>query len=275
MIRLLLAAAICAATLLAGCASPGERLQRTAIAAGLQHVSVEGGEFALSAYGRPTNSTESLLHIYLDSDGTPWERGYWPARDPSPRQSLALSLMSLDAAASIYLNRPCYGLAKLPPECHFTLWTDGRYSHTVVEAMNQGLDELRRRHGAQRLVLIGHSGGGALAMLLAARRQDVAAVVTIGANLDHRRWTEHFGYLPLTSSLNPAEEPPLPSGALRWHLIGDRDAVVPPAITLAAGKADPHARVVRFAQHDHRCCWERSWPDLLDELRKALSSPEG
>ena len=259
--------------LLTACASPGERLQREALAAGLEHRAVATVGYSLSAYERSEPRQARTLHVYLDSDGSPWERGLWPARDPTPRHSLALSLMRLDPQPTIYLNRPCYGLPKLPSNCHPDLWTGARYSATVVDALNEGLESMRRRYRAERLVLIGHSGGGALAMLLAARRQDVAAVVTIAANLDHRRWTQHFGYQPLSASLNTVDQPPLSAAVLRWHLVGERDAVVPAKLTVEAAADDSRARVLRYSEFDHSCCWARIWPELLAELRRALESP--
>jgi esterase/lipase len=49
--------------------------------------------------------------------------------------------------------------------------------------MDAAVTALKRASGASRLRLVGYSGGGVMAMLLAARRDDVAQVVTIAAPL--------------------------------------------------------------------------------------------
>lgn len=264
-----------AALFTAACAAPAARLQQSAAEAGLRVRSVDVAGMPLLSFERGVAGPAPVLHVYLDSDGTPWERGLWPARDPTPRRSLALALMRIDPAPSVYLNRPCYGQVPMPPGCTSSWWTDARYSAAVVEAMSRALDRIRARYGSGRLVLIGHSGGGTLAMLLAGRRQDVAAVVTVGANLDHASWTRHFGYEPLGKSLNVAAQPPLPPGVLRWHLVGEADAVVPPAVTAAGAAGDPHQWLRRYAGFGHHCCWEGIWGKLLGELEAALRADSG
>ena len=50
----------------------------------------------------------------------------------------------------------------------------------------------------REVTFVGYSGGGVLAVLIAERLDNVAGVITVGANLDTDAWTEHHGYLPLT-----------------------------------------------------------------------------
>lgn len=213
----------------------------------------------------------NLLHVYLEGDGQPWLRGRWPATNPSSRQMMALQLMLLDSNPSLYLNRPCYGHRQMPRNCLSTLWTDGRYSAQVVATMATALEELGQKYPGKRLVLIGHSGGGTLAMLLAQELENVAAVVTLAANLDHRAWTDTHGYLPLVRSLNPAQQPPLPTGILRWHLAGGKDLQVPARITEEVAGRDPAARFILHPDFDHTCCWQRIWPELLRTLQHQLT----
>lgn len=155
--------------------------------------------FPLLAYIHNADAITSheFLHVYLEGDGQPWLRGFWPAANPTSREMTALKLMLLDPHPAVYLNRPCYGQVQMPINCSVSLWTDGRYSSEVVAAMLAGLRELRQKYPGKRLVLLGHSGGGTLAMLLAQRMEEVVAVVTVAANLDHRAWTSARGFFPL------------------------------------------------------------------------------
>jgi pimeloyl-ACP methyl ester carboxylesterase len=124
------------------------------------------------------------------------------------------------------------------------------------------------RANSGKVVLVGYSGGGVLAVLLAERLDNVAAVITVGADLDIEAWTQHHGYLPLTGSLNPASS----TAAHPWpeiHLYGARDAVVPVATTAAYFARFPHAQRKVMADYDHVCCWVEHWPALWQEIRSA------
>ena len=107
-------------------------------------------------------------------------------------------------------------------------------------------------------------------MLLAARRADVDAVVTVAANLDPEAWTRHHGYEALAGSLSPAGVRPATPGIPRWHLLGGRDRRVPPAVTRAGAAGDAHARLLEYPDFDHVCCWRQVWPEVLARLRARL-----
>lgn len=213
------------------------------------------------------------LHVYLEGDGNPWRNGRYPATNPNARKLMALRLMTLDPNPSVYINRPCYGHREMPTHCDPRIWTHERYSDEVVSALDTALSQAKRDTEAREIVLIGHSGGGTLAMLLAHRRSDVRAVITIGANLDHRAWTEHFGYLPLSGSLNPADYPELPERVHRWHFAGGRDQLVPAFVTQEAAAQDKHAGFIMQSTFAHNCCWLDIWNTVLQELRVILARP--
>lgn len=216
-------------------------------------------------------SQTEFIHVYLEGDGQPWIRGLWPAKNPSSRGMTALKLMLLDPHPSIYLNRPCYGYQNMPEYCREELWTNARYGSEVVDSMGLALNELRLRYPKTRWVLIGHSGGGALAMLLAARVDNVAAVVTLAANLDHQAWTQLKHYSPLDKSLNPVDQPQLPADTVRWHFAGGKDAAVPAQITANAAGRDPGSEFYLEPDFDHGCCWQHIWPNVLQKLRHQLT----
>ena len=127
-------------------------------------------------------------------------------------------------------------------------------------------------HPYRDVVLIGYSGGGTLAWLMAARIPETTRVVTIAANLDIDEWTRIHGYSPLAGSLNPALAPALTPAIEQLHYVGGRDTNVPPSVAGSFASRHPEARVIEIAEFDHRCCWIERWPAA--SLRHALGRAE-
>jgi len=263
-------AALLAAVALAGCAAPHERFDAEARRLGLERRLVAGAPYRHVAYLRPgPRRGVPRLHVYLGSDGTPWERGVRVAADPTPRDPLALALLARDPAPAVYLGRPCYhGLAAQAP-CRPGDWTHGRYAPRIVNSMAAALRQLAPR--GRPLVLLGYSGGGVLSMLIAARVPEVVAVVTVAANLDVAEWTRLHGDEPLAGSLDPARAPPLPARIVQIHFVGERDARVPPHLAETVARRQPRATVRRWPGFDHRCCWVSAWPEILAEVERRLA----
>lgn len=233
---------------------------------------IKASEFLHLAYlkGEPTN--HGALHIYLEGDGSPWIYHRWVAPDPTPRNPVMLRLMRLDPAPSVFLGRPCYhGFSGTPP-CSPLLWTHQRYSERVVKSMTVALEALIEPGSDQKIVLIGYSGGGTLAMLLAERMRYIHAVVTIAANLDVAAWTRHHGYTPLIGSLDPAQRPPLNSDIAQLHLAGARDRNIPPHLVRAVVARQHRAQFLVLKDYDHRCCWEEIWPSILGRIDGRMAS---
>jgi len=212
----------------------------------------------------------------LEGDGIPWIQPYIISVDPTPKTAMALRLMHIDNYASLYLGRPCYHGFYQQRGCHPVLWTQARYSDTVVNAMLQGLQAKLERDGKAAkdidVTLIGYSGGGVLALLMAQRLQQLGwfhtqQVVTLSANIDVAGWTRLHHYSPLTASRNPADQPQLFSDIDQWHISGDRDKNVPPLL-LAPLKSRFGAKAhwLSYPEADHACCWEQVWPMLLQKF---------
>jgi pimeloyl-ACP methyl ester carboxylesterase len=132
--------------------------------------------------------------------------------------------------------------------------------------MAAALELVRARRGNPELALIGYSGGGTLAMLLAPRVPGVGQLVTLGGNLDPQRWALLHGYSPLETSLNPSREDPLPPAIRQIHIVADDDRNVPPGMARAALAGQPAAEIWVLPDADHRCCWAARWPELLERL---------
>jgi pimeloyl-ACP methyl ester carboxylesterase len=119
-----------------------------------------------------------------------------------------------------------------------------------------------------RITLVGYSGGGVLAMLIAERLARVERIITLAANLDIDAWADLHGYSRLAGSLNPAARSPLPDQIHRTHLAGALDLTVPPGLIQAVAARDTQAEVKVLSDFDHRCCWVERWPELLASLER-------
>jgi pimeloyl-ACP methyl ester carboxylesterase len=252
---------------LTACA-PAEHLDAFAAAAGLQRVLVLGTHFEHVVYRNHWQGTKgTVLHVYLEGDGLPWITRHTVSADPTPRDPLALRLMCHDSAPSIYLGRPCYNGQASAPGCVPEMWTSGRYGPLVVASMQAALERILAAGHFDGLLLIGYSGGGAVAMLLAARIPETRGVITIAGNLDIQRWATLHGYSMLEDSINPADEPPLRRTIRQVHYVGALDMNVPPALVRAAVARQPQADVVVVQGFDHGCCWEAAWSGFLEKMR--------
>ena len=249
---------------LAGCVSNSSRIDGLARSAGLRKQIVQGTLHSHVVYEKG-GPTAARLMVFLEGDGSPWgNSGMTPAADPTTGNPLALRLMLATEAASIYVARPCYQ-ERTDAECSAERWTNGRYSEAVVASMVGAIRNESAKYAARELTIVGYSGGGALAVLIAERLDNVVAVITIGANLDIAAWAGEHHYLPLTQSLNPAKsERPHPWA--EFHFNGAKDPVVPAATADAYFQRYPQAQRFIIENADHVCCWEEDWPGLLGRL---------
>ncbi|WP_256679461.1 alpha/beta hydrolase [Pseudomonas sp. Fl4BN1] len=259
-------------TCLAACAvfpSPNERREQVDALARAHHwqgLKLNAGAFQLQSYGPPTYTVNPVLTLYLEGDGFAWINSRQPSPDPTPLDPLALKLaMTQPTGNAAYLGRPCQYLGATRPPCQKRYWTGARFAEDVVLSLDQAADQLKARAGAQRLILVGYSGGGTLALLLAARRSDVELVVTVAGNLDHASWTRRHMVTPLKDSLNPANLRPSLANLRQVHLVGDADSVMPADLAkgfIASYPAGSRAIVRVIPGYDHHCCWAQNWAEL-------------
>ena len=255
--------AFAAVAALAACATPAERFEQRASALGFTSILLHGDGFDHRSYASQAGAAGSTLHVYMEHDGTPWASIDGVAEDPTPRTPYALELMAKDSGPRLLLGRPCYFHAQTTPPCSSLTWTHRRYSPEVVASMVAALRRYLSVYPFRHVVLVGYSGGGTLAWLMAARVPETIGVVTIAANLDIDDWARLHGYSPLAGSLNPAAEPPLSAGITERHYLGGRDLNVPPSVVRAFARRHPRAIVTEVAEFDHTCCWLERWPQLL------------
>lgn len=262
----------CLSLMIASCATPRILLQQEAIRLGFNRTIIQGTEFKHVVYTNKTQNNTDELHVYLDGDGTPWINNRWVSEDPTPRNPLLFRLMSIDTAPAVYLGRPCYnGFSDIPP-CEPSLWTDKRYSTIIVKSMAVALEQILKPLGKKRVVLIGYSGGGTLAMLLAEQVQNLQGIVTIVGNLDIKAWSSLHGYTSLIGSKNPAEQPPLSSTLFQLHFAGGKDQNIPISLIQPTVLHQYSAQLIDIPEFDHTCCWEKIWPLVLKNIQSYATS---
>lgn len=231
-----------------------------------QHVLLK--RFRLLALQRIDPSRHNgVLDVYIEGDGAAWPTPFQPPRDPTPTLPVALAMAAADPApAVVYLGRPCQYLeAAELAVCSSEYWSNSRFAPEVVTAYMAFLDRYKEASGATRLRLFGHSGGGVLATLLAARRTDVVQLATVAAPLAVTEWTAWHKMTPLLGSLDPAMavQGPLPPAT---HFVGGSDNIVPPRL-VAIFAARTGGNLHEVPDFDHECCWSRDWRRLLEGMQ--------
>ena len=211
---------------IASCAGPAYlQINQKAEQLGFTRSTQSSTEFEHVVYVPKRNTVGDSVHVYIEGDGVAWRWRYFIRPDPTPRRALMLNLMGRDKGNAVYVGRPCYFGTVVDDRCHSDYWTFSRFSEKVVSSMAEVIAKQTARYN--KVVLIGHSGGGALAMLVAEKLPGVVAVVTVAGNRDTEAWIAHHNYTPLRGSLNPAKRPPLNASVKQLHLVGSEDKVIP------------------------------------------------
>lgn len=255
---------------LAGGVSPDRRreaAEEIAVQQGMRGELISTSTFQLQSWTRLT-APGKPLRIYIEGDGFAWSSSSTPSFDPTPRDPIVLQLAGLDNSPNLaYLARPCqYVGVSQDSHCQVRDWTDGRFSETVIVSMNEAVTQLKKEAQAERLDIVGYSGGAAVALLIASRRTDVATLRTIAGNLDPGSVNRHHHAAPLTQSLDPLNVLTKINHIPQIHFIGDKDKIIPMEITrhfvglLPAGSC---AEVVVVPGATHHSGWKENWRKLL------------
>ena len=233
---------------------------------------IEAGNFLLTTYHKGLEIWNKNLVVYIEGDGSAWSSKHRLSKNPTPKNPLSLKLAAKDTAGSIlYIARPCMYLdKKFVQDCPARFWSSHRYSEEVISSINQVINWATEMSLTNSLTLIGYSGGGSVAALIAARREDVSSLVTIAGNMDHKFWTDLHGMSPLVGSLNPVDYVNSLSMIEQIHFVGAKDKIVPETVVESYLSKMPlkgkmNIRVIK--DFNHSCCWEQEWPDLLNTTK--------
>ncbi|MCX5714511.1 MAG: alpha/beta hydrolase [Candidatus Omnitrophica bacterium] len=234
--------------------------------AGFTKEYVKAGGFTLMTYQRFSKLSDSIS-IYIEGDGRAWETKHRLSEDPTPSNPVALTLTTVDPAKNVaYIARPGqYSLSGFP-ECNSKYWSSRRFAPEVVESINKAIDILKEKSGAKYVELIGYSGGGAIAILVAARRSDVVALRTVAGNLDPRALSEYHHVSQLDGSMNPPDVAQKVAHIPQRHFVGSKDKVIPFAIVESFVKMEGDNGCQRITIVDgasHNDGWYKRWKELL------------
>ncbi len=279
--RLWLMAARCSAAILflaGGCATvdSGEDARAKAASGarerGFTATTMRAGAFELFSLMRHA-APGGALTIYIEGDGAPWGSPYHPPRDPTPRVPVALEMANADTSPDVaWLARPCQYLSPNALQaCDSAYWMQRRFSPEVIAAYDSAVTQLQAKSGALHIRLVGYSGGGVIAALVALRRHDIAHVITVAAPLSLSGWTAWHDLSPLDGSLDPGAQQPLRRAAPDVHFAGANDKIVPAEI-IGRFVRSHGGRLETMAGYDHHCCWVRDWPRLLSRARSLEDS---
>ena len=265
--------------LISGCAATGAGASsKTLTDKGFQEIFLKTDDFVIYSVYRIKDSGAPLV-VYIEGDGLAWKNRRTLSSDPTPRHKLVQALAALDDAPNIaYLARPCQYVPRREPragewsEKHYdpVYWSSKRFSEEVIHSMDQALTLLAGLRRSEKIYLVGYSGGGAVAVLVAARRNDIAGIRTIAGNLDPNYVNDYHHVSPLTGSLDPMDVAEKIKNIPQRHYIGSKDKVVPQrAIWNFVDKSasdNVRADVIEGCTHDSG--WEKEWPGLLEDWRK-------
>ncbi|MDB2683140.1 alpha/beta hydrolase [Alphaproteobacteria bacterium] len=228
---------------------------------------IPAGPFALTAFER-MHERHTTANIYIEGDG--FELSLPNAgQTPTPINPVALHLATRDKADNVaYLARPCQfsGMLDREAKCDSKYWTDSRYSQTVIAAYNAALNEIRNRYDIEGFNLIGYSGGGGIATILAAQRNDITSLRTVAGNLDIMAYTTHHNVMPLSDSLNPADFASKLKDLPQAHYIGGQDDYIVPSNLEGYLQKIGNTRCVTYdliQEAEHHEGWVEKWPELL------------
>ena len=244
----------------------GESSGRNLLELGFEREYVSAQGFNLLTY-RKIEAPGKPVKIYIEGDGSAWLSRRRFSDDPTPREPIALYLAAKDPAANVaYIARPGQFPENGIVKCDPTYWSARRFSPEVIAAISEAIDRIKLYAGAEHIELIGYSGGGALAVLVAARRDDVISLRTVAGNLDHEGLSVYHKTSPLHGSLNPIDYALSVKKIPQRHFAGAKDKVIPVEIIRRFAKASGDNEcnnVVLVKDCGHSKGWVKAWPGII------------
>jgi hypothetical protein len=218
----------------------------------------------------PKRCINARTNIYIEGDGLAWRTSSSISDDPTPINPEALKMFLEDeSSCKVYLARPCQYIQGL--QCDEKYWTSHRFSKRVIDSYDELLTQIKSENKIKEFQLIGYSGGGAVAALVAARRDDVVSLITVAGNLDTDFWTKRHFITPLHGSLNPADFSDKLENIKQIHFIGEKDTIIDKSVFDSYASRFENKENIKYKiieDFTHNCCWSDEWKSLLKASEK-------
>ncbi|WP_202149750.1 alpha/beta hydrolase family protein [Candidatus Sarmatiella mevalonica] len=249
------------------------RVYNADLAAGpLKRSIVQTKDFAITVYSKALDPTSDYV-FYIEGDGLAFINKSTISEDPTPRTQVLLPLAAIDPRPNVvYISRPCqYTDVALNARClDFTYWTDGRMSPVVVDSINEVINTIAKNSAFS---LVGYSGGGGIAILIASINPRTKDIVTIAGNLDIAAFNHYHSVKPMLSSMNPIDYAIAIKHIPQLHLCGGEDKIVPPFLAQEYARKSA-SNVVRYSiipKNTHQNGWKKVWVGYIRDLRQDYS----
>jgi len=224
--------------------------------------------FLLTTYQRFDSAADNKqMVVYIEGDGMAWISRDQLSNNPTPVQPIALKLASIDTNTNaLYIARPCqYLWPQKMNACSSKYWSNKRGSEEVISSISQAISIVKQKQNISTIRLIGYSGGGGIAALIAARRQDVDEFVSVSANLNYKLFTQIHNLSPMNGSIDPITVAKQIGSIPQIHYVGADDKIVPRQIALSFSDK---VRVINNVSHDN---WPDKWAQILRTVNHDLS----
>nr|WP_096260221.1 alpha/beta hydrolase [Lebetimonas natsushimae] len=208
------------------------------------------------------------IHVYIEGDGLSWVTSTTISSNPTPINPLALKLATKDDnKCVIYLARPCQYINST--NCNYKYWTSARFAPEVIKTYMRVLNKIKSEYQNNKFTLFGFSGGGTVATILAAKRDDINLLVTISGNLDIQKWCELHHISKLKYSLNPADFTKSLQNVKQFHLIGGQDYNTGEKVFFSFYNKFSNRSMIKYKIYPnftHSYGWYEKWNEILKEI---------
>jgi hypothetical protein len=223
----------------------------------LEKNSIKTKSFDIRTYYK--NSSKKSLRVYIEGDGFAWVNSHTISSNPTPISPVSLQLASIDDSENIlYIARPCQYIKS--QKCTKSYWTNKRFAKEVVESINQTIDMTKNRE--QKIELVGFSGGGAIAVLVASMRDDVTKITTVAGNLNHKLLHQIHNVSQIPESLNPIDVVDKVSHIKQLHIVGANDHIITRDIAYSFKQKSKNRGNIKIITAPN-CTHTKGWVDYI------------
>ena len=200
--------------------------------------------------------------VFIEGDGVPWDNRYRIAFEPTSDDPLLIKWFLAAKFPAIYLGRPCY-FDLNDKSCSAYWYTHGRYSEPVVTSL---INVINERVPQKNIVLVGHSGGATLALLMAQHLKQVKAIVTIAGNLNVKAWIEHHQYATLVGSLDPSTRQASTRHLWQEHYYSPLDTVIKAEWIKAFSMSQNKSKLIELPAKGHSQAWNEYQTEIMQRV---------